>query len=285
MNKTTDFKDVLEVNYVYDGKVDYAVTRNLPEAEAVVQRIHELITDNEHDDPDNPQTIGVISPFRAQVELIKHSIMQVLSDSVIRKYKIEVGTAHTFQGDERDIMVLSWAIAGNSHSQSLTFLQRPNLFNVAITRARASLIVVGNKSYCQNSNIHYLASFANYTASLNTHVNDNVLPRFGREYPDVKTIDFVSEWERQLYTALYGKGLHTIPQYEVDKYHIDLALIDGNKKLAIEVGEETEYNSEQSYAIHLRNTRLIELGWKIIRFQPYQIRDDMEWCVNQVCYM
>jgi very-short-patch-repair endonuclease len=130
-----------------------------------------------------------------------------------------------------------------------------------------------------------LASFANYTASLNAHVNDNTLPQYGREYPDVKTIDFISECERHLYTALYDKGLHTIPQYEVDKYCIDLALIDGNKKLAIEVGEEVEYNSEQSYAIHLRNTRLIELGWKIIRFQPYQIRDDMEWCVNQVFSM
>ena len=140
MNKSTDYKGVLEVEYVYDGKVDYAVTRNLPEAEAVVQKVHSLITDNEHDDPDNPQTIGIISPFRAQVELIKHSLMQVLSDSVIKKYKIEVGTAHTFQGDERDIMILSWAIAGNSHSQSLTFLQRPNLFNVAITRARKKLI-------------------------------------------------------------------------------------------------------------------------------------------------
>ena len=130
MNKTTYYKGVLEVEYVYDGKVDYAVTRNLPEAEAVVQKVHSLIIDNEHDNPDNPQSIGIISPFRAQVELIKHSLMQVLSDTIIKKYKIDVGTAHTFQGDERDIMILSWAIAGNSHSQSLTFLQRPNLFNV-----------------------------------------------------------------------------------------------------------------------------------------------------------
>ena len=85
-----------------------------------------------------------------------------------------------------------------------------------------------------------------------------------------------------MYTALYDKGLKTIPQYEVDKYHIDLAYIDGNKKLAIEVGEGVEYNNEQSYVIHLRNIRLIELGWNIIRFQPYQIKDNIEWCINKI---
>ena len=37
-------------------------------------------------------------------------------------------------------MLMSWAIAANSHSQSLMFLQKPNLFNVAITRARKKLI-------------------------------------------------------------------------------------------------------------------------------------------------
>ena len=37
-------------------------------------------------------------------------------------------------------MLMSWAIAQNSHSQSLMFLQKPNLFNVAITRARKRLI-------------------------------------------------------------------------------------------------------------------------------------------------
>ena len=51
-----------------------------------------------------------------------------------------MGTAHTFQGDERDIILMSWAIAENAHSQSLTFLQKPNLFNVAITRARKRMI-------------------------------------------------------------------------------------------------------------------------------------------------
>ena len=41
--------------------------------------------------------------------------------------------------------MLSWAIANNSHNQSLTFLQIPNLFNVAITRARKKQIIFLSK--------------------------------------------------------------------------------------------------------------------------------------------
>ena len=59
---------------------------------------------------------------------------------MIKKHQIEIGTAHTFQGDERDIMLISWAIADNSYNQSLIFLQKPNLFNVAITRGRNKVI-------------------------------------------------------------------------------------------------------------------------------------------------
>ena len=106
------------------------------------------------------------------------------------------------------------------------------------------------------------------------------MPLLGQDYPDVETAEFVSEWEKKLYTALYDKGFKTYPQYAIDKYHIDLALVD--KKCAIEVGDDVEYNSEQSYAIHLKNARLIEMGWKVIRFMPYQIKDDIDWCVKTV---
>ena len=139
MTKDTGVNDVLELHRVQDGKVDSDATRNMPEVEAVLKRIHELILEDEGND-ENPVSIGVVSPFRGQVDLISKAIRQVLTETTIRKHQIEVGTAHTFQGDERDVMIFSLAIADNSFAQSLTFLQKPNLFNVAITRARKKLI-------------------------------------------------------------------------------------------------------------------------------------------------
>ena len=139
MTKDSGSNDVLELHHVKEGRCDSDATRNRAEVEAVIKRVHELIADDEGNE-DNPVSIGIISPFRGQVDLLQKALCQVLTETTIKKHQIEVGTAHTFQGDERDVMILSWAVADNSFTQSLTFLQKPNLFNVAITRARKKLI-------------------------------------------------------------------------------------------------------------------------------------------------
>ena len=140
MRRNDNSSKVLEAVVVQDGKVDSDATRNLPEIEALVKRLHEIVIEDERKNPENPVSIGIISPFRAQVEQLKISVSKVLSEHMMEKHKIEIGTAHTFQGDERDIMLISWAYATNSYPQSLIFLQKPNLFNVAITRARYKTI-------------------------------------------------------------------------------------------------------------------------------------------------
>ncbi len=255
---------------------------NQMEIDAVIEQLRELINGN------YVGTIGVVTPFKRQAELITYYLRERhprLHDELVKNHDFIAATAHKFQGDERDVIIFSPVVSNGAPQGTLNFLgSTPNLFNVAITRARASLIIIGNKSFCQNSIIHYLAHFANYVNSLyaNLGVTNNAMPQLGRDYPDVDTTEFVSDWEKKLYTALFDKGIHTRPQYAVDQYRIDLALIENGNKLAIEVGEDEEYNFEQSYAIHLRNARLIEMGWDVIRFMPYQVKDDLEWCVKTV---
>lgn len=147
MRRNNNSFKALEAIIVPDGKVDFDATRNLPEIEALVKKLHEIVVEDERgtnngEKPwgDRPVSIGIISPFRAQVEQLKISVSKVLSEHMMEKHQIEIGTAHTFQGDERDIMLISWAYANNSFPQSLVFLQKPNLFNVAITRARYKTI-------------------------------------------------------------------------------------------------------------------------------------------------
>lgn len=134
-----DKKCPVELVYVKNGAVDAEITRNMAESEAIIQKIQDIMHENAKEGS-NPVSIGVISPFRGQVELIKKDILKTFPGELIQKHQIEVGTAHTFQGDERDVILMSWAIAENAHAQSLTFLQKPNLFNVAITRARKRMI-------------------------------------------------------------------------------------------------------------------------------------------------
>ena len=255
---------------------------NQEEIDAVIEQLSYLVNDN------YIGSIGVVTPFKRQADLITSYLKEKdkkLYDELVKNHDFVAATAHKFQGDERDVIIFSPVISNNASQSTLNFLgSTPNLFNVAITRARASLIVIGDKAFCQDSNIHYLAHFADYVDSLyaNTGVTNNVMSQLGREYPDIDTTEFVSDCEKELYSALYDKGIKTCPQYVVDKYHIDLALMENDKKLAIDVYDDQEYNSEQSYAIHLKNSRLIEIGWDVIRFMPYQLKDDMEWCLKQI---
>ena len=140
MRRETNSDNAIDIVKVPEGKVDSDVTRNLPEIEVLVKTLHEIVLEDEKNNPDKPVTIGIISPFRAQVEQLKISVPKVLSEYMIKKHQIEIGTAHTFQGDERDIILMSWTFANNSFPQSITFLQKPNLFNVAITRAKNKCI-------------------------------------------------------------------------------------------------------------------------------------------------
>uniref|UniRef100_A0A8C3QHH1 RNA helicase n=1 Tax=Cyanoderma ruficeps TaxID=181631 RepID=A0A8C3QHH1_9PASS len=86
--------------------------------------------------------IGVIAPYRKQVEKIKFLLRSIdLED-------IKVGTVEEFQGQEYMVIILSTVrsqkVVIDDEKHSLGFLCNPKRFNVAITRAKALLIVVGN---------------------------------------------------------------------------------------------------------------------------------------------
>lgn len=87
--------------------------------------------------PDNLKTsIGVLSPFRKQVDALFTELFQEFSLEIITAHKITVGTAFTFQGNERDLMLISFGLDKDALSGSFTFLNRDDVFNVSITRAR-----------------------------------------------------------------------------------------------------------------------------------------------------
>lgn len=92
-------------------------------------------------------------------------------------------------------------------------------------------------------------------------------------------------WEHDLYEALYREGIITTPQVEVDAYRLDLALHDGDRKLDIEIDGEkyhAAWDGDYVYADRLRNMRMLELGWDVMRFWVWEVRDDLDGCVNRV---
>jgi hypothetical protein len=88
--------------------------------------------------------IGVVTPFRAQADQVRRSVTALhLPDG-----RVLVGTVHTYQGDERDLMILSTVATKELPENSFRFMaDNPNLLNVAVTRARLSLIVIGDHGF------------------------------------------------------------------------------------------------------------------------------------------
>lgn len=271
MTKDAGTDDVLELHIVPDGKVDSDATRNMPEVEAVLKRVHELILADDGND-DNPVSIGIISPFRGQVDLISKALRQVLTESTIRKHQIEVGTAHTFQGDERDVMILSWAVAENSFVQSLTFLQKPNLFNVAITRARKKLICFISrdpKGLPPGLLKDYLEYIQNY---LDSAKND--------EFQKNK---YKNDFEKDVSQTLIMEGLEVRAGVEAAGVLPDLLVKDPETEIEIVVEIDGVQDSVKEKLPDTKKQTILErAGYKVTRISYREWEHSSQACVDRV---
>ena len=233
-------------------------------------------------------TVGVVTPFRAQAQLLKQLV--AASDALVsvqERRELLVDTVHSFQGDERDVMFFSPVVSNDTPPSALGFLRsNGNLFNVAITRARGLLHVVGDRTAALSSGVDYLANFAGYVAELNgatrgrRDATDPGSP--GPDYPVVARPERVSDWERMFYRALFAAGVRPIPQYAVEQYDLDFAVMVGDRMLNVEVDGERYHRSwtgELCLRDQLRSQRLIELGWEVKRFWVYEVRDSVDECV------
>ena len=259
---------------------------NNAEADAIVKALEDLLVRRDY-----KGSVGVVTPFRAQAQLIQTLIARVPSLlEPAGRAELLVDTVHRFQGDERDVMFFSPVVSEGAKPGALAFLRsNDNLFNVAITRARGLLHVVGDRKAATNSGIHYLEEFARYVSGLGAEPGVGPVapvPLAGPDYPSVSRPELVSEWERVFYRALYAAGIRSmIPQFTVEQYILDFAIIEGDRRLNIEIDGERYHRSWTGELVlrdQLRNQRLIELGWEVKRFWVYEIRDRLPECVHFV---
>lgn len=86
--------------------------------------------------------IGIVAPYRAQVEYVQREF-----SDIVKGEDILVDTVHKFQGKERSVMVLSTTTYDTrvyDDPEHIDFLNNPNLINVAISRAKDRLYVIGS---------------------------------------------------------------------------------------------------------------------------------------------
>lgn len=105
---------------------------------------------------DNKKTIGIIAPFRNQIARIK----QKLEEAQIPNFEdITVETVERYQGSQRDIIIFSFAINNPYQLNGIVNLNDDGTvdrkLNVALTRAKEQLILIGNDSFLSNNLVYF----------------------------------------------------------------------------------------------------------------------------------
>ncbi len=247
---------------------------NIPEAAAVAALIERIAANIAARNDGRPVSLGVVTPFREQANRIRRLVEQKAGAAQLRPLDFIVDTAHKYQGDERDVMLFSPVVSRNARRGQLQFLSNTaNLFNVALTRARAELHVVGDRQACAQSGVSYLADFVRYVEELE---EDQAGKNGG---------GFESPWEEALHKALAQVGVNAVPQYSFQQYRLDLAIPDATPPLAIEVDGETWHRDLDGGCLRSdlrRDQHLARHGWRVKRFWVYQLKNDLPRCAAEI---
>ena len=242
------------------------------EIDAVYKLVEKILVNNNF-----KGTLGVVTPFRQQQKRIQDRIFDgALPHNLLEQSDLIIDTAHGFQGDEKDVMIFSLCGGPNMPRGSLHFLRESkNVFNVAVSRARAVLHIVGNRDWALRSGINHLVQLS----KSKNEKKQEIVP--GQWSPHE------SPWEQVFYEALLKKNIETIPQYPVVGRRLDLAYVDKKRNLKIDIEVDSDRfhrnpDGSRKRDDTWRDIQLMSLGWEVKRFWVYRLREDMDKCVSEI---
>lgn len=232
--------------------------------ETEIKTVKQIITDLGQNNYKG--TVGVISPFRKIADRLK----QELHGNPLLDVAQDVNTANGFQGGERDLVIFVLGLTSATTRGEDWYAVAPEnnyIYNVAVSRARACLIVVGDKERAEQSASAPLRRLA------------------GIEQRNARTLS-QSPGEEKLCRALREAGYTPVQQYPLAGRYLDLALVDA--KIDIEVDGAAyhlnHYGERKADDIY-RDLQILSCGWRVIRFWHNEVMVDADGCVARVIGM
>ena len=168
INTKAEQFDIEPKGMLWEDVVGKLISKNNNVNYAEVQKSIEIAVDISNNYPD--KSIGIVTPFRHQVDAIYEALPEHL------KSKILVATVHKFQGDQKDVMIYSLVVTNTTEANENTpdskvyWINKmvPESVNVAVTRARNTLYIVGNKEYIRSKSQGLpLGKLVNHQENLN----------------------------------------------------------------------------------------------------------------------
>ena len=233
---------------------------NAAEAEAIVAFIEAMIKHPSY----AGKTIGVISMVGdAQAVKLETLLHKRIESVEIQNRRIQAGISAQFQGDERDVMFLSFVDSQDDEGflramGDGAYESMKKRFNVATSRARDQLWVMHSfdpDRHLQANDIRLklLQHMKNPWAAVEAYSNEE------------KKAD--SEFERKVMKILVDAGYRVRAQWQVGYYRIDLVVEGDGKRLAIECDGDRYHPLEKLEHDIARQTVLERLGWQFVRIR------------------
>jgi len=136
---SVEFIDTAGCGYAEQESEENSSRSNREEAHLLMRHFNQLKLDLS-----DRSSVGVISPYRGQID--------ILSDLFNNEKMVTVNTIDSFQGQERDVIYLS-LVRSNDRSE-IGFLKDYRRMNVAMTRARMKLVVIGDSATLGNDSFY-----------------------------------------------------------------------------------------------------------------------------------
>jgi very-short-patch-repair endonuclease len=221
---------------------------NAAEAEAVVDVVAELSSQPHID------SIGVVTPFRPQMELIQ----DLLEKSGLGD--ITVATAYGFQGAERDAMVFSPVVAAGMKEGTVRWASSKNLVNVAVTRAREILVVVCDTNFCKSQ--------------------EGIIKDLVLHCEQVEKLRSSSPAELALFTRLMMEGINCRTHVVVANAEVDFVLKGRVRDIVVEV--DGRQHAESVMADQARDAMLGANGYRVLRFTGRDVLETPGYVVSKI---
>jgi very-short-patch-repair endonuclease len=206
-------------------------------------------------------TVGVISLVGDEQAIeIERLLRTRLAPEEYERRRVLCGNAAQFQGDERDVVFLSLVDSSPDGEplptrEASLFRQR---FDVAASRARDQLWVV----HSLDPAVHLRER--DLRRRLIEHATD---PTARSQRMAQREVRVKSEFEREVMRRLNAEGYDVHPQWQVGHYRIDLVVLGGGRRLAVECDGD-RYHPQEKLAEDMERQAILErLGWTFVRIR------------------
>lgn len=249
---------------------------NQQEAKAAVAIIRACLEQPEYEN----KTFGVLSLLgEEQADLIRNELLKEMDPAEFEKHEIICGNAAGFQGDERDVMILSM-VDSNESETPLRFMGTGSddaykkRYNVAASRAKDQMWLVYSLDPARDLKSGDLRrQLIEYM--LDPHTFDAQIEE-AQEKAE-------SDFELQVCTELSKRGYQYEQQKEVGSYRIDIVVQSDHHNVAIECDGDRWHSTEgQIIADMERQTILERVGWDFIRIRGSEFYSDRDATMDRV---